>query len=204
METKEQLIKTFSENLKYYMHQANKLQIDIIRDLGFGSGIVSEWVSGKKYPRIDRIEILANYLHIQKSQLIEVRIHDDESYQPKDMMIYNPQDITTTFMASDKETPYVLTSKRFGIVIQDDTMQPTFLKGDTLTIDPKKEMQENTVMMFLIHHKINICQVIATRDNLVLQPLNKGEKSITYNQAEINKPLVIGAVISLYRNYESK
>lgn len=45
-------------------------------DLGFKYSTVSEWLNGKKYPRIDKIEMIANYFHIKKSDLIEK--HDRE------------------------------------------------------------------------------------------------------------------------------
>lgn len=61
----------FAKNLKYYMELNGKSQSDIISDLGFKQSTFNEWVNAKKYPRIDKIEILANYFGILKSDLIE-------------------------------------------------------------------------------------------------------------------------------------
>ena len=61
----------FAKNLKYYMELNGKTQSDIISDLGFKQSTFNEWVNAKKYPRIDKIEILANYFGILKSDLIE-------------------------------------------------------------------------------------------------------------------------------------
>ena len=57
----------FAKNLKYYMELNRKTQSDIISDLGFKQSTFNEWVNAKKYPRIDKIEILANYFGILKS-----------------------------------------------------------------------------------------------------------------------------------------
>ena len=38
----------------------------------------TEWINGKKYPRIDRIEIMADYFGIQKSDLIEEKLTDEQ------------------------------------------------------------------------------------------------------------------------------
>ena len=38
------------------------------------SATVSDWLNEKKYPRIDKIEILANYFKILKSDLIEEKL----------------------------------------------------------------------------------------------------------------------------------
>lgn len=63
--------KIFSENLKYYMELNKKDRTKICNDLGFKYTTLREWVKGTAYPRIDKIELLANYFGIQKSDLIE-------------------------------------------------------------------------------------------------------------------------------------
>ena len=44
---------------------------------------MNEWVKGKKYPRIDKIEILANYFGILKSDLIEDKTKERKEMQKK-------------------------------------------------------------------------------------------------------------------------
>lgn len=61
----------FSGNLKFYMQKFDKTRKDVCDDLGFKYTTFSDWVNGKKYPRIDKIEMLANYFGVEKSDLIE-------------------------------------------------------------------------------------------------------------------------------------
>ena len=61
----------FAKNLKKYMDENGKTQREIADIVGVSAATVSEWLSCKKYPRIDKIEILANYFGILKSDLIE-------------------------------------------------------------------------------------------------------------------------------------
>lgn len=61
----------FSKNLKYYITQSGKDRRELAKVWGFPYSTVTEWVNGKKYPRIDRIEIMADYFGILKSDLIE-------------------------------------------------------------------------------------------------------------------------------------
>lgn len=63
--------KIFSRNLRYYMSQAGKSQIDIINDLGINKSSISTWVNGTRLPRMDSVELLAQYLGIKRSDLIE-------------------------------------------------------------------------------------------------------------------------------------
>ena len=53
------------------MEVKGKSRNDISEALGISYFTVSDWVNGKKYPRMDKVEMLANYFGVQKSDLIE-------------------------------------------------------------------------------------------------------------------------------------
>ncbi len=61
----------FSKNLRYYIERTGKDRRELAEIWGFPYSTVTEWVNGRKYPRIDRIEIMADYFGILKSDLIE-------------------------------------------------------------------------------------------------------------------------------------
>lgn len=61
----------FARNLLFYIKERGVDQKDVAYTIGVSTSSVNDWVKGKKYPRIDKIEKLANYFGIQKSDLIE-------------------------------------------------------------------------------------------------------------------------------------
>lgn len=61
----------FSANLKRLLELNDKQPADIVRDLGIPFSTVSNWINGLKMPRMGKIEMLAEYLHCEKSDLIE-------------------------------------------------------------------------------------------------------------------------------------
>ena len=61
----------FSSNLQRYMKLNDKTRRDISEALGVSYFTVTAWVNGSKYPRMDKVEMLANYFGILKSDLIE-------------------------------------------------------------------------------------------------------------------------------------
>lgn len=63
--------KIFSKNLKKYMYLNSKTQTDLINDLGFNKSAVSTWCSGSRLPRMDKVQLLADYFGIEKSDLLE-------------------------------------------------------------------------------------------------------------------------------------
>ena len=68
----------FSKNLKYYMEKYNKTRNDIAQITNVPYSTVSSWCNALYYPRIDKIEMLANYFNILKSDLVEDKISDNE------------------------------------------------------------------------------------------------------------------------------
>lgn len=61
----------FAKNLKKYMELNGKSRREVCAALGYSYFTFSDWVNGKKMPRMDKVEQLANYFGILKSDLIE-------------------------------------------------------------------------------------------------------------------------------------
>lgn len=69
----------FSKKLNYYMKENGVSQSDIVNRFGITASTVSDWCNAKKYPRIDKIQMLADFFGILKSDLTEEKpLSDDE------------------------------------------------------------------------------------------------------------------------------
>ena len=68
----------FARNLKKYMDRAGKSQKDMADIVGVSTATFSDYINAKKYPRIDKIEIMADYFGILKSDLIEEKMTDEK------------------------------------------------------------------------------------------------------------------------------
>ena len=74
---------TMAKNLKYYIAKSGKDRRELSEIWGFPYSTVTEWINGKKYPRIDRIEVMAEYFGILKSDLIEEKTEEHREMQKK-------------------------------------------------------------------------------------------------------------------------
>lgn len=68
----------FAQNLRRQMELQGKSRNDICNALGISYFTVSDWVNGKKYPRMDKVEKLANFFGILKSDLIEDKTAEEK------------------------------------------------------------------------------------------------------------------------------
>ncbi|MDN0046565.1 helix-turn-helix transcriptional regulator [Megasphaera hexanoica] len=60
-----------AKNIKYYMDSRGIDRNKICADLNIKYTTFSDWVNAKTYPRIDKIEMLANYFGVTKADLVE-------------------------------------------------------------------------------------------------------------------------------------
>lgn len=61
----------FARNFKLCLLNAGKTQSDIVQNIGVTSSTVSDWANAKKYPRVDKMQMIADYLGVLISDLRE-------------------------------------------------------------------------------------------------------------------------------------
>ena len=69
---------------------------------------LTDWINGNSYPRIDKIEMIANYFNVNKSALIEEWAFNDSTEEKtikiiKDKICPIEFDIVSFFIASSKK-----------------------------------------------------------------------------------------------------
>lgn len=60
-----------AKNIIRFMHQKDVNATEICKVLGIKNNTFSDWVNAKTYPRIDKIEMMANYFGVSKAALVE-------------------------------------------------------------------------------------------------------------------------------------
>lgn len=98
-----------AKNIRFYLDEKEKTRMEICEDLDISYSTFSDWINGKTYPRIDKIEMMANYFGIEKADLVEERSKrnyylNDETRQIA-QEIYDNKDLKILFDASRKATP---------------------------------------------------------------------------------------------------
>lgn len=63
--------KIFSNNLTRLLEQHGMKKVDLCKICNVSKSSITNWCNGIKIPRMDKIEIIANYFGVQKSDLLE-------------------------------------------------------------------------------------------------------------------------------------
>ncbi|KDP13670.1 XRE family transcriptional regulator [Staphylococcus chromogenes] len=79
-----------SKNLKNLLERKGKTQTDMAKDLDLKESTVSSWINAVKYPRRDKIELLADYFGVMPSDITE-----DKSLQQETIAAhFDKEDLT--------------------------------------------------------------------------------------------------------------
>lgn len=72
-----------AKNLQRLMNEKGVDRYKLCEDLGFKYSTVCEWLSANKYPRMDKIEMLALYFNVKKSDIIEEPYDNKPTFPPQ-------------------------------------------------------------------------------------------------------------------------
>lgn len=61
----------FSRNLVRYLENSGKTQREVATAVGVSYGTFCDWTKGRAYPRMDKVQLLAEFFGIRKSDLVE-------------------------------------------------------------------------------------------------------------------------------------
>lgn len=67
-----------AQNIKYFLNLNNLNQTEFCKLLGLKMATLSDWLNAKTYPRIDKIELMANFFGVDKSALVEKQSIQDK------------------------------------------------------------------------------------------------------------------------------
>ena len=79
--------KVFSENLKHFMELKGVTQKEVAAYCGVSTGTFCDWIKGRVHPRMGKVQKLAEFFNVEKSDLIEERSYDSPYFLNKEAQL---------------------------------------------------------------------------------------------------------------------
>lgn len=194
----------FSKNLQYYMNINNKDRNEVARDLEIPYSTLADWYNGNKYPRIDKIQLLADYFGIKKSDLVEKRSLKKNRIPvlgkipagiPIEMIedVIDYEEISDEMLKGDREY--------FGLKVSGDSMNPKYLDSDILIVQKADDCESGQDCIVMVNgNDGTFKRVIKNKNGIILQPLNPNYEIKFYSNNEIEKlPIKILGIVKEIR-----
>ena len=193
----------FAKNLKYYMNINHKDRNDVCRDLDIPYTTFAEWYNGNIYPRIDKIQILANYFDIQKSDLVENR-EKLRSNEKRLFPILGKVKAGYNYLASENmigtitiDEPLSDPENYYALKVVGDSMQPILFQDDIVIVHQQNDVENGQIAIILIDdEEATIKKVIKTETGIRLEAFNPYYPPREFTYEDIKKiPIkIIGKV----------
>lgn len=200
--------KIFSKNLTYYMSLNNKSQIDLINDLSLNKSAVSTWCNGTRLPRMDKVDLLAKYFKINRSNLIEERRSETQKHTvgikisvlgrvAAGIPIEAIEEIIDTEEISED---MARSGEFFGLQIHGDSMEPRMYEGDVVIVRQQDDAESGDIVIAMINGNDATCKrLVKYADGISLLSLNSKYDPMIFSNRDIKeKPVqIIGKVVEL-------
>ena len=103
----------FAKNLRHYMNRNRVNGVTLAKYMKVSSATVSDWMHGKKMPRVDKLKSLSNYFRINMTDLTDdadEKLQQDDYYIDPEaakmaQTIFDDSDLHALFDAAQNSKP---------------------------------------------------------------------------------------------------
>jgi repressor LexA len=202
-----------AKNHNKYMDINNVDRMKVSQDLGIKYTTLTDWCKGNNYPHIDKIEMLANYFGVQKSDLIEDNsgsinsrlAHMEKNVVRIPLLGKVPagmpfEAIEDVYTIDFEEVPASWTrdsNEYFALKISGDSMEPIYHDGDTVVFLKTPMCLSGQDCCVRINGSDATFKRVTIRDDgILLTPLNMENSSgflpVFYSKEQVeNMPIEI-------------
>lgn len=159
-EEKQKIKDIIARNINFQLKRKGVNQTDMARDLNIPEMTVSNWINAKTYPRQDKIQMMADYFDVKRSDLTEE--------QPTNLIRVSPQTIQIPILgkiacgepllASENVESYIYKSPEnlpsgelFALIAKGDSMEPTIPDGATVLLRAQPDVENGEIAAVLVN-----------------------------------------------------
>lgn len=198
--------KVMAKNIQYYMNLHHKSRTEMCEALGVKYTTFTDWVKGNVYPRIDKIELMANYFEIEKSDLIEDNTSSKKSTGIRIPVLGRvaagiPIEAIEDIIDTEEITEELASSGTFfGLKLKGNSMEPRMCENDVVIVRQQSDAEDGDIVIATVNGDEATCKRLKKyNDGIVLISNNPNYDPMYFSNKEIQeKPVkIIGKVVEL-------
>lgn len=196
-----------AKNIKRLMTRYGKDRIEVCKDLGFKYTTFADWINAKTYPRIDKIEMMANYFNVSKAELVEIQSEQTRFSKGVVINVYGsvaagvPIEAIEDIVDTEEITQELArTGTFFGLRIKGDSMEPKMSTGDVVIVRKQDDAESGDIVIATVNGDEATCKRLKKYEHgIALLSTNPNYDPMYFSNKEIEeKPVkIIGKVVEL-------
>lgn len=204
----------FSENLNSYIAKSEKTQLEIAKSIGVSPQTFNTWCKGIAIPRMRKVQALADYFNINKSDLIEdKKLNIDTVPIESGYTIpvlgrvaagYGKEAVEEVIGQIEISPALAAKGDYFGLLIKGDSMIPTLYDGDTVIVQRVDDAESGDLVIALVNGHDATCKRLQKyAEGIALIPQNPVYEPMRFTESEIDTTPVkiLGKVIEMRRKF---
>ena len=200
-----------AKNISRLMKENNIDRKKLSNDLKVKYTTLSDWINAKTYPRIDKIELLADYFNVTKADLVEDKERQVLETLPvkkipvvsqisAGLPIYSEENlidytyIATKNLSVDKEL--------FGLKVSGDSMDKEFRDGDVVIVEKDAVVENGQIAVVQINgYNATVKRVRYEKNRIILIPESNNPAHYPQVYSQDDEVKIIGKVVSSQKFY---
>lgn len=199
---------TISRNLRRILYERDVSAAEMSRALRISKSTISGWMNGARVPRGKYIDMVCDFLHVSRSELVEEQSLIKDPEEPIKVKVYGRvaagipmsmiEDIT-----GEEEIPASMGrggKEYFALTIRGDSMSPRMQEGDIVIVRKQPDAESGDVVIVTVNSEDATCKRLRKLDNgIMLIPNNHNYEPMFYTNEQVKRlPIVIlGVVVEL-------
>lgn len=198
--------KTMSDNIRRYLDMKGATRLQICDDLNIKYTTFADWINAKTYPRMGKIELMANYFGCEKSDLIEERFVGAQTKAHK-IPVYGTVSAGIPLEMVEDILDYEEIPAKWGdpsdffcLKIKGNSMQPKMDEGDVVVVKKQADADSNDIVIFTVNGENASCKRLKKSEHgLAFIPLNTSYDPFIYSWDQVKElPVqILGKVVEL-------
>lgn len=205
--TDEKQREIFANNLSYYVANSGKQQKDIAKALGFNQKTFNGWCNGLSMPTMGKIQALADYFSIGKSDLVDERVISKTAVTSYRIPVLGRVAAGLPIEAQQEILDWeeisgemALDGEYFALQIKGDSMEPRMRNGDVVIVRQQEDADDGDTVIALVDGCDAVCKRLKKyQDGIALVSTNPAYEPMYFsgNEIDITPVKIIGRVMEL-------
>ncbi|QUM70291.1 helix-turn-helix domain-containing protein [Staphylococcus delphini] len=195
-----------AKNISRLMKENNIDRKKLSNDLKVKYTTLSDWINAKTYPRIDKIELLADYFNVTKADLVEDKEKQVLETLPvkkipvlskisAGLPIYTEENLIDYIYFATKNLNH--NKEEFGLCVSGDSMDKLFQDGDIVVVEKDAIVENGQLGVVMINgYNATVKRVRYNDDQIILIPESNNPQHYPQVYGKNDEVKIVGRVVA--------
>lgn len=200
--------KILSKNIQKHLDRMGITQTKMAHDLNYPEMTVSNWMREKTYPRVDKIQEMADYFNVKRSDLTDIKDNNTISieqykFYPTQISAGIPNNVEAIYEQDYISLPDEIMGKYKGskdifvTKINGDSMNNIIKDGSFIVVKPTplNQLKNGDIVVYSNEHEYSVKHYHKYGNTLVFKPNSINKKHKEQEYSDENKIMIHGKVV---------